>query len=331
MDRSSSWRVRFAVLYAALALFFGRYALTYFTRFATAAAQRVSIYVCLMLLFGLALAPGFPQFRSVLRVRLRGIRGAALNVLLFLIPYLIYCAGTGDFRWLAWVKIVGLAALPLFLFAAAPVRRPVSLNWQDGLALLWLLLPVVLGKIGGIWNVPENLDFMARAFLLGVGGWSFLIVRGVEGAGYEFRCTAASARDALAAFAGFGCVAIPLGFSLHFITWNPRFHGLGQLAADYATIFLFIAIWEELFFRGLIQNLLEGSLGSRPAAQVAAAVIFGLSHIRHAPFPNWRYVALATVAGWFYGGAYRNHRSLIASASVHALVDTLWRTWLTLP
>src|SRR5262249_9681010 len=27
----------------------------------------------------------------------------------------------------------------------------------------------------------------------------------------------------------------------------------------------------------------------------------GLSHIQHAPVPNWRYVAMASVAGWFYG------------------------------
>jgi membrane protease YdiL (CAAX protease family) len=314
---------RFAAIHGALALFFGAYAISYFRRFSLSATQKVSIYVCLMLLLGLALAPGFPQLRRK--------RGAALGVLLFLIPYLIYCAGTGDFRWVAFGKILGLASLPFFLLSAVPVRRPERLNWQDAVVLLWLMLPVLFGKIGGIWNVPENLDFMARVFLLGVGAWSFLILRGVEGSGYEFHWAAASARDSLAALAGFAAIAIPLGFGLRYIAWNPRFHGLGDLATDYATIFLFIAILEELFFRGLLQNLLEGSLGSRYAAQALAAVVFGLSHIRHAPFPNWRYVALATVAGWFYGSAYRNHRSLLAPSAVHALVDTLWRTWLTLP
>ena len=47
------------------------------------------------------------------------------------------------------------------------------------------------------------------------------------------------------------------------------------------------------------------------------------------PFPNWRYVALASVAGWFYGSAYRNSGSLMASSLVHATVDTVWRTWLS--
>jgi membrane protease YdiL (CAAX protease family) len=331
MKHTDGWRVRFAVIYAALAVFFGAYAVTYFRRFSLGVVQEISIYLCLMFLCALALAPGFPGLRPLLRNPVRGFRGAASCMLLFLLPYLLYCAGTADFRWPAFAKLVGLAALPFVLFTAVPPHRPERLNWQDAVVLLGLLLPVLFGKIGGIWNVPENLDFMARVYLLGVGAWAFLILRGVGGSGYEFCWPAASARDLMLALAGFAAVALPLGFWLRFIAWNPRFHGVWDLAVDYATIFLFIAILEEFFFRGVLQNLLEGSLRSRYAGQALAAVIFGLSHIRHAPSPTWRYVALATVAGWFYGMAYRNHRSLIASSAVHALVDILWRTWLTLP
>jgi membrane protease YdiL (CAAX protease family) len=52
-------------------------------------------------------------------------------------------------------------------------------------------------------------------------------------------------------------------------------------------------------------------------------------HILHAPFPNWRYVALATVAGWFYGSAFVASGNLLAPALTHAAVDTLWRTFFT--
>jgi membrane protease YdiL (CAAX protease family) len=322
-------------LFVALALFFGWYATVQIRRHPVGAAPAAAIYVCFLLLTALYLAPGFAVSRAWLTRRFRGPRGAAASVVLFLLPYLIYCAGTADFRPTAFAKLAALAALPLTLFAAAPVSESRRLNWQDVVALLWLFFPVLLHLISGIWNVPVNLDFMARLFLVGVGAWSFLIQRGIEDAGYDFKISPAILRDALVSFACFTVIAIPLGLALHFIAWNPQYRGLGDLLSNYLTIFLFIAIAEELFFRGLLQNLLEGlfngsSPGSRYAAQAIASVLFGLSHIQHAPFPNWRYVALASVAGWFYGWAYRKHRSLMASAGTHALVDTLWRTWFTL-
>jgi uncharacterized protein len=321
----------FALVFAALALFFGWYARVQIRRYPVGAEQAAAIYLCFLLLTALYLAPGFAISRAWLARRFRGVRGAAASVVIFLLPYLIYCAGTADFRLTAFVKLAALAALPLGLFAAIPVTNPQRLNWQDALALLWLFLPVQFHLISGIWNVPVNLDFMARLFLVGVGAWSFLIQRSIENTGYDFTISTAIVRDALVSFACFSAIGLPLGFALRFIAWNPQYRGLGDLLSNYLTIFLFVAIAEELFFRGLLQNLLEGSLGSRNPAQAIASVLFGLSHIQHAPFPNWRYVALATVAGWFYGWAYRKHRSLMASAGTHALVDTLWRTWFTLP
>jgi membrane protease YdiL (CAAX protease family) len=339
-----SW-IRPCGLFAALVLFFGWYATVQLRRYPVGAQQAAAIYLCFLLLIVLYLAPGFAISRAWLVLKFRGIRGAAASAAIFLLPYLIYCTGTGDFRLTAFAKLAALAALPLGLFAVVPVKSPRRLNWQDALVLLWLFLPVVFHLISGIWNVPVNLDFMARLFLVGVGAWSFLIQRGIgtgpagsvvragyiDDAGYDFTISTPILRDALVSFAGFIAIALPLGFALRFIAWNPKYRGLGDLLSNYLTILLFVAITEELFFRGLFQNLLETTLGSRHAAQAIASVLFGLSHIQHAPFPNWRYVTLATVAGWFYGSAYRRHRSLMASAGVHALVDTLWRTWFTLP
>ena len=237
---------------------------------------------------------------------------------------------SGDFRWWAYGRVFAFAALPFGLFAVAPVRHRERMNWQDGLVLLWILTPVLFGRIGGIWNVPVNLDFMSRVFLTAVGAWSFLIIRGLSDSGYDFRFSRTILGDASISLVCFTVIAIPLGFALHFITWNSHWRGPRAFAFDYLTIFLFIAMAEELFFRGLLQNLLEGSFRSRGWAQACASLLFGLSHIRHAPAPNWRYVILASVAGWFYGWAYRKHRSLMASATTHALVDTIWRAWFTL-
>jgi len=351
-NSSASW-ASFCGVFTALALFFGWYAMAQIRRYPVGEEQAAAICLCFLLLAALYLAPGFAISRTWLARRFQGIPGAAAGAIIFLSPYLIYCAGTGDFRLKPFAKLTALAALPLGLFAIAPVTDPRRLNWQDVVALLWLFLSIQFHLISGIWNVPVNLDFMARLFLVGVGAWSFLIQRGrvarpandepefvmraayIHSVGYEFTVSPAILRDAIGAFAGFTVIALPLGFALRFIAWNPQYRGLADLLSSYVTIFLFVAIAEELFFRGLLQNLLETSLGSGPAsrniAQVIASVLFGLSHIQHAPAPNWRYVALATVAGWFYGWAYRRHRSLMASAGTHALVDTLWRTWFTLP
>jgi len=337
--QNNSWRaespaprqwLHFALLFAALALFFAWYEVIEFPRYPIGLLPAVAIYTCLLLLLILCLAPGFAVSRQWLSQHVRGPLGAFGGVAVFLLPYLIYAAGTGDFRWWACARVFAFVAIPFGLFAVAPVRHAERMNWQDVLTLLWILTPVLLGKIGGIWNVPVNLDFMSRLFLTAVGSWSFLIIRGLGDSGYNFQFSRVTFRDALISLAGFTVIAIPLGFALHFITWNSHWRGERAFAFDYLTIFLFIAVAEELFFRGLLQNLLEGSFRSRELAQACASLLFGLSHIRHAPAPNWRYVILATVAGWFYGWAYRKHRSLMASATTHALVDTIWRTWLTL-
>jgi hypothetical protein len=321
---------RFAAVYAALALLLAWFAVVENRRYHVSITQAAAIYACLLLLSGFYLAAGFAAPRAWLAARFRSRIGAASCVVLFLVPYLIYSAGAADFRTVAFAKLFALAAFPLALFVFAPVRSPERLNWQDVSVLLWLVAPVLLGWLKGIWNQPVNLDFMVRVFLVGVGTWSFLIFRGVRGSGYEFTLSVAILRDAAVNFAGFAVLAAPLGFAIRFIGWNPRWRGAGAFAFDYVTIFLFVAILEEFLFRGLIQNLLEGTLSSRRTAHACASVLFGLTHMLHPPVPNWRYVILATLAGWFYGSAYRKHRSIMASAATHALVDTAWRTWFTL-
>jgi CAAX protease family protein len=206
------------------------------------------------------------------------------------------------------------------------VPDPRKLAWQDAVALVWLATPVLARWLSGLWNVPVNLDFMARLFMVVAGAWSYLIFRGTAGAGYEARFSVGIGRAALVNLAWFSVIGIPLGLALNFIAWNPHWRGAWQFLFDGVTIFVFIAVPEEFFFRGLLQNLLEGSWGSRYGAQSAAAVLFGFMHILHG-FPNWRYVLLATIAGWFYGSAWRSTRSLVASAVTHALLDALWRTW----
>jgi hypothetical protein len=123
-------------------------------------------------------------------------------------------------------------------------------------------------------------------------------------------------------------VAIGLGLWLGFLhlhLWWPK---PASVAAAFVYTFFFIALPEELFFRGWVQNLLERRMG-RTSALLATAVLFGLSHFnKRALHFNWRYVVLAALAGIFYGRAWRDRRRVGASAIAHACVDTVWSQWL---
>jgi len=90
--------------------------------------------------------------------------------------------------------------------------------------------------------------------------------------------------------------------------------------------FLVIAIPEELFFRGILQSLLESRWGPR-SALVLSSVLFGLSHFRHGSAFNWRYVLLASIAGIFYGRAWRAHGQIFAAIVTHTMVDVIWSLW----
>jgi membrane protease YdiL (CAAX protease family) len=136
--------------------------------------------------------------------------------------------------------------------------------------------------------------------------------------------------DGLANFVGFALLAIPFGYALGFIAFRPQWVSLGELAFQLFGIYLTIAIPEELLFRGILQNFLSRSLhGPRHSlyALLIVSVIFGASHLHHAPTPNWRYALMATLAGIFYGNAYRTRQRLSSPALTHALVDTVWHFW----
>jgi hypothetical protein len=123
-----------------------------------------------------------------------------------------------------------------------------------------------------------------------------------------------------------------LGLALGFIhphrsSLAANLAGAGWVALRWVEIFFFTAVPEELFFRAWVQNLLERRVGRRAALGIAS-LVFGLSHFnkRSAHF-NWRYVLLATVAGLFYGRAWREQRRVPASAITHTCVDWIWSLW----
>jgi membrane protease YdiL (CAAX protease family) len=282
--------------------------------------------------FALLLAPYWFFGFGAAEILQRVLTNRALRVLvagLFLLPYLVFSLPRGQFRWIDALVLfsipVGIAALFEFL-PPGGVRPAINkLCWQDVLALAVVGLPVEFGWIRGSFPQP-GLSALPKILLVDSALYAFLVVRRLKGVGYDFRVRARDLVIGLRECAFFAPIVISLGIGIGFITPHRGIPSAASASAALVVTFFFVAIPEELFFRGLLQNLLEPRIGYRGSSLVTS-VIFGLSHFNK-PLPfNWRYVLLATIAGVFYGRAWHDRRRLLSSATTHTLVDVIWSLW----
>jgi hypothetical protein len=286
-----------------------------------------AVLAAFALQLGLYWLPGFPALRKRFEAAFgRQARAAAIGILL-LVPYCIYGLGTHAWSLVGASKLIGLAAVVLGTYALFPPRSD-SLCWQDVVVLGVVAAPVYVGFYRNIFPVPVYLDVMARLFVVALAAFAVLSIRQLPGTGFGWRLAAGDWLEGGKQLVFYSIIAVPLGLAMRFIAWHPQQQHAADIAFSFLGIFLFIAVAEELFFRGMLQNLLEKTLSNKYAARAIAAGLFGLSHIHH-NFPNWRYVIMAAIAGWFYGTAWHNRRSIVASCVTHAAVDTIWRHWLT--
>ncbi len=270
-------------------------------------------------------------FVKYLRRRARGSAGIAFGTpFLLLLPYSIFAFGTGTFSLHAAGKLAAYILAPTVLLLPDRLRRAELVGWRDLAAMLALGLPVSAGWMRGIWTWPQELYAFQPLFCVCVGAYAFMVLRDLEDIGYRLLLRKGDLLDGLANFVAFGLLAIPLGIFLGFIHPHANRASAADFAFHFIGIYLTIAIPEELLFRGLLQNLLVKSIQRGPPGLyglLIASVVFGASHLHHPPVPNWRYGILATLAGVFYGNAFRARHRLSASGLTHTLVDTTWHFW----
>jgi hypothetical protein len=192
-------------------------------------------------------------------------------------------------------------------------------------ALLAIALVLELRVFSPAW--PYNgLGSLPKLYLADVALYLYLVVRKLDGVGYSFVPTKSDFKYGVREWVFFLPLALGLGFLTHFIQFIPRRPSAGHIAGALLIVFLLTAVPEELFFRGILQNLLEPRLG-RMKALILTSCLFGLSHFHKGATFNWRYVILASIAGFFYGRAWRAERHLFASSLTHTLVDVVWGLW----
>jgi membrane protease YdiL (CAAX protease family) len=258
-----------------------------------------------------------------LAARFGAASGYLLGVAVFLV-YLIYAFGTNTFAFTRSVAIAGLVFIPLALAASAERKPPGC--WQDFLTIAGIWIAVKFSPAHWLWPYPGGrLAYVFTVLLcLNVALAAFVLLRRTNGIGYSIGWGRHWGFFVLASFLVFSCIAIPLGRAVHFIEFAPRFGEWKSLPLLSLGILFFTAWPEELLFRGLLQNMLARASSSDLAGWWTASILFGFSHITNNGFPNWRYVLLASIAGFFYGWTWRKTGSIFASALVHAAVDITW-------
>ena len=253
--------------------------------------------------------------------------------IVLVIPYIVISATHQIFSW-KWMALYALLPVSVawLLQGAAAADSEQRGTWRDAVVLLVLGISVDLRWFEPAW--PAGLTGLGKLLLVDAGLYGFVVLRQLRGAGFDFHFRWSDWKTGLRELVFFAPIVIALGIALGFI--HPRAHAPHlSMVATWIYIFVFVAVPEELFFRAWVQNLLEsrftlhfGANAGRKTAFIVASILFGLSHFnKRSTHFNWTYVLLATIAGIFYGRAWRENRRVPASAITHASVDAIWSLW----
>ena len=243
----------------------------------------------------------------------------------FGVPYALAGSASESGRWfvLYFTLPVLVAVLLWHAKQSDPQQRG---DWRDFAILLILGLAVDLRWLESAW--PTHFSVIGKLILLDSGLYGFLVIRQLTDVGFDLRIGRDDFAVALRELIFFAPIALTLGLTLGFLHLHASLPRPGSAALTVLVTFFLIAIPEEIYFRGWIQNLLERRIG-RLGSLFLTSAIFGLCHFnKRAVHFNWRYVLLAAIAAVFYGRAWRQRHRVAASAITHAGVDTIWSLWL---
>jgi membrane protease YdiL (CAAX protease family) len=235
-------------------------------------------------------------------------------------------AWSGGWSPLFVLLVAAYTFLPTALVYA---RRP----WLDFAAILLLWLPVEFAAGRQLlpraaWDV---VNIMARGTSVTLALVLFVLFRDLPG----MKCNLPRKwTDLLYLVIGFAAVTpvlIALGLRLGYMgpyLGIERLHA-GAFGLLWLKTVLGVAIPEELLFRALIQNWLMQRFGFTYRTLAVAALVFGAAHLNNppGPLPNWRYMILATIAGFVFGGVFWKSSTIWSSAGLHALVNSVRHTF----
>lgn len=275
------------------------------------------------------LALGHPETWAWLRARTGGmLRVEQRWMLLPIACYVLGGLAVGRFDPYATAVLVAGVFITIGTLAQADRGYP-RMMWTDTTFWFVLWIPFDFRWSYDIWYGPDAFAYAWWAVMLTVVAvYGYGVLRDLPGLGYRLIPRWQDIGVALSATAGVAVITIPVGLAVNFLIFPPTTKlRLSAVILQFMGLFLTVAIPEELFFRGILQNGLDKHLRNPRLALLLASLAFGLMHWNNADavIERLAYVGLAAVAGLFYGWAYERSNGLLAPILCHTLVDLIWR------
>lgn len=233
-----------------------------------------------ILFTGLLFSLGLPSISQGIRYGTKKSISKTLIVpVVLLVLYYLYAALNGQpVMEGASLLMPYLVLFPvLALFHQSPKYNTVT--WWDLGVLLLLLWPVTLVDLPERTSLPiegVHFDSVYRMMIMMVTVYAFVVVRRLPGVGFWIDLSWRKLWTTLWVWALYIGLILVLGFYLEFMVYE----GFGsnhegnweRILIRFLSIYLHTALFEELFFRGLLQNML-----ARKIRQSANPLIFWIA------------------------------------------------------
>jgi membrane protease YdiL (CAAX protease family) len=226
---------------------------------------------------------------------------------------------------------LGAFALPALLILLTTREQKSRLNFYFASAVLFIWYTVEFGAAPDV-GLPPAGGTPATGSLIGYLKLALIVLflyvvtlsNRLPDVGFSFSLNRRDWREVLINFALFGIIAISIGLVTGFVKPSTVLPSGLEIAGRGVFIFLFIALPEEILFRGVIHRYLERVLRWSPLATlILSSVLFGAAHLDNPPNVGY-YFILATLAGVFYGRTFVRTGKVVPAALVHLAVDWLW-------
>lgn len=242
-------------------------------------------------------------------------------------PYVLASLALGNFSWHSLAWIAALAFASAFWYVLFPHETAIDILFLIFVAVVWMsrLIPPLYATPNG--KLP--LSVLGQLMWFRTGLLAMLNVRCMPNIGFGFWPRANEWKIGTLYFCGFLPVAAAASWATAFAQPHLRYGTLEKnVTVGIATFFgilWVVALGEEFFFRGLLQQWLTRWFGHEWLGLLAASLLFGSVHLWYRSFPNWRILPISVLLGVFCGLAFRQAKSIRASMVTHALTVTAWR------